>query len=93
MNECIPKFTDIDLLSQNICVKNLKKNISKKTKAIICVHLNGYPCDMNEIMKVAKQNNLYVIEDCSQAHGAKINNKFVGSFGDMGVGHFVKIKL
>ena len=93
MNECTPKFTDIDLSTQNICVKNLKKNISKKTKAIICVHLNGYPCDMNEIMKIAKQNNLYVIEDCSQAHGAKINNKFVGSFGDIGVWSFCQDKI
>ena len=93
MNNCIPKFADIDLNSQNICVKNLKKNISKKTKAIICVHLNGYPCEMNEIIEIAKKNKLYVIEDCSQAHGAKINNKFVGSFGDIGVWSFCQDKI
>ena len=93
MNNCIPKFADIDLKSQNICIKNLKKNISKKTKAIICVHLNGYPCEMNEIIEIAKKNKLYVIEDCSQAHGAKINNKFVGSFGDIGVWSFCQDKI
>lgn len=88
-----PKFIDVDKDTQNISVKHLKKNISKKTKAIICVHLNGYPCDMNEIMTIARKNNLFVIEDCSQAHGAKINNKHVGSFGDIGVWSFCQDKI
>jgi len=93
MNDCKPKFTDIDLATQNICVKTLEKNISNKTKAIICVHLNGYPCDMKEIMKIAKKNNIFVIEDCSQAHGAMIGNKHVGSFGDIGVWSFCQDKI
>ena len=83
---------DISLENQNISIHDLNKKISNKTKAIICVHLNGYPCDMEEIMKIAKRKNIYVIEDCSQAHGAKIKNKFVGSFGDIGVWSFVKTK-
>ena len=55
--------------------------------------MNGYPCDMEEIMKIAKRKNIYVIEDCSQAHGAKIKNKFVGSFGDIGVWSFCQDKI
>ena len=93
MNDCKAKFTDIDLATQNICVENLEKNISNKTKAIICVHLNGYPCDMEKIMKIAKKNNIFVIEDCSQAHGAMIKNKHVGSFGDIGVWSFCQDKI
>ena len=93
LNNCIAKFVDISLENQNICIHDLQKKISNKTKAIICVHLNGYPCDMEEIMKIAKKNNLYVIEDCSQAHGAKIKNKFVGSFGDIGVWSFCQDKI
>ena len=71
LNNCVPKFVDISLENQNISIHDLNKKISNKTKAIICVHLNGYPCDMEEIMKIAKRKNIYVIEDCSQAHGAK----------------------
>ena len=93
LNNCVPKFVDISLENQNISIHDLNKKISNKTKAIICVHLNGYPCDMEEIMKIAKRKNIYVIEDCSQAHGAKIKNKFVGSFGDIGVWSFCQDKI
>lgn len=93
MNDCIPKFSDIDLNSQNLSIENLKKDISKNTKAIICVHLNGYPCDMEEILKIAKQKNIFVIEDCSQSHGAMIGNKYVGTFGDIGVWSFCQDKI
>ena len=63
----------------------MESALTKKTKAIICVHFAGFPCDMPNIMKFAKKNSLFVIEDCAQAHGAKINNKSVGSFGDINV--------
>lgn len=88
-----PKFSDISINTQNLDPKILKKNISKKTKAIICVHLAGLPCQMNEIMKIAKDKNIFVIEDCSQAHGASINGKRVGSFGDISIWSFCQDKI
>ena len=88
-----PIFCDVDYNSQNINFVDLKKKISKKTKAIICVHLGGWPCEMNKIIKLAKKKGIIVIEDCSQAHGAKIGNKFVGSFGDIAIWSFCNDKI
>lgn len=88
-----PKFSDISIKTQNLDPEILKKNISKKTKAIICVHLAGLPCQMKEIMKIAKDNNIFVIEDCSQAHGASIKGKKVGSFGDISIWSFCQDKI
>ncbi len=88
-----PIFADIDLNSQNITVETIKKLINKKTKAIICVHLGGYPCEMEKISKFCKLNKINIIEDCSQSHGAKIGNKFVGSFGDISVWSFCNDKI
>jgi dTDP-4-amino-4,6-dideoxygalactose transaminase len=93
LNKLKPVFVDVDILSQNISVDSIKKAISIKTKAIICVHLGGLPCDMIEIMKIAKKNNLFVIEDCSQAHGARINKKSVGSFGHISTWSFCNDKI
>lgn len=88
MHNAIPIFADIDPINFNICPKSFKKLINKKTKAIIVVHLFGYPAEMNEIMKIAKDNNIYVIEDCAQAPDALYRNKFVGTIGDIGVFSF-----
>jgi dTDP-4-amino-4,6-dideoxygalactose transaminase len=63
----------------------IKKLITKKTKAIAITHMWGYPCDMDEIKKICKEFNLYLIEDCSHAHGAKYKNQLVGTFGDIGI--------
>ena len=92
-NNLKPVFVDIDLNTQNILVDDIKKKITKKTKCIICVHLGGLPCEMDEIMKIAKKNKIKVIEDCSQAHGAMINEKLVGSFGDISVWSFCNDKI
>ena len=89
----IPVFADIDLCSQNILPSSIEKKITNKTKAIICVHLAGWPCEMDEINKIAKKRNLVVIEDCSQAHGAKYKDKFVGSLGDIGTFSFCNDKI
>ena len=89
----IPVFADVNNLTQNISLKDIEKKISKKTKAIICVHLSGLPCDMIGIKKIAKKNKLKIIEDCSQAHGASIHNKQVGSFGDIGTWSFCNDKI
>ena len=89
----IPVFADINLNSQNIELDNIKKVITRKTKAIICVHLSGYPTDMKPIVKFAKNNNLFILEDCSQAHGAKINNTHVGNFSDIAIWSFCQDKI
>jgi len=88
-----PIFADVDLESQNITAKSIRSVITNKTKAIICVHLAGWPCDMDEIMLLAKEFDLYVIEDCAQAHGAKYKNKPVGSIGHIGCWSFCQDKI
>lgn len=76
-------FSDVSLDDYSIDLKDLKKKINKKTKAIIVVHLYGYPSKLNEILRIAKKYNIKIIEDCAQAHGTKYRNKHVGSFGDI----------
>lgn len=88
-----PIFVDIESQTMNISPEKIKQHITNKTKALICVHLYGMPCNMNEIIKIAKKNKLKVIEDCSQAHGSEINSKKVGSFGDIGVWSFCNDKI
>ncbi|MEM3394252.1 MAG: DegT/DnrJ/EryC1/StrS family aminotransferase [Candidatus Methanomethylicia archaeon] len=79
-----PVFVDIEEDTYNIDPDKVEDVISKKTKAIIPVHLYGNPCDMDRIMKIASANNLYVIEDCAHALGAKYKDKKVGSIGNAG---------
>jgi len=88
-----PVFVDIDRDSQNITPSNVRSAITIKTKAIVCVHLAGWPCDMDEIMDIANEHNLYVVEDCAQAHGAKYKNRPVGSIGDVGCWSFCQDKI
>ena len=88
-----PIFIDVDLDSQCIDPEEIEKAITKKTKAIICVHLAGHPCDMSKIMNIARKNNLKVIEDCAQAHGASYKDKKVGSIGDIGCWSFCQDKI
>ena len=71
----------------------IQKKITKKTKAIIPVHLYGKACDMNNIIKISKKYKLKVIEDCAQSQGAKFNNKFVGTFGSLGCFSFYPTKI
>tara|TARA_Y100001935_G_C17311338_1_gene516562 strand:- start:1186 stop:2391 length:1206 start_codon:yes stop_codon:yes gene_type:complete len=89
----IPIFCDVDRDTQVITAKNILSKLSKKTKAIICVHLAGWPCDMDPIIEIAKNNNILVIEDCAQAHGAKYKGKSVGSFGSIGCWSFCQDKI
>jgi dTDP-4-amino-4,6-dideoxygalactose transaminase len=88
-----PVFADVDLITQNISIEDLKKKITKKTKAVVCVHLAGLPCDMQKIKKIANKNKLKIIEDCSQAHGASIYKKSVGSFSDVSTWSFCNDKI
>jgi dTDP-4-amino-4,6-dideoxygalactose transaminase len=76
-------FSDIDKESYVISIEDIKNRITPKTKAIIAVHLYGHPCDMDELAKIAKEHDLYIIEDCAQAHGSKYKGKNVGSIGDI----------
>jgi dTDP-4-amino-4,6-dideoxygalactose transaminase len=89
----IPIFADVDLSSQNITPETIRSVITDKTKAIVCVHLAGWPCDMDEIMAIANEHDLYVIEDCAQAHGAKYKSKPVGSIGHIGCWSFCQDKI
>ena len=85
------KFVDIDKYYL-MNVKDLEKKISKKTKAIIAVHLYGQSCEMTKICSIAKKNGIKVIEDCAQAHGAKHKNIPVGNFGHIGCFSFYPTK-
>jgi perosamine synthetase len=80
----IPVFADIDPVTFNIDPKSVEKKITSRTKAIMLVHLFGHPADMDEIMKIAKKNNLKVIEDAAHAPAAKYKGKYVGAIGDVG---------
>ncbi len=82
-NNCKPIFCDVDLNDYSICLNDLKKKISRKTKCIMVVHLYGIPSNMNKIKEMIKGKNIKIIEDCAQAHGAKIGKKHVGSFSDV----------
>lgn len=93
MQKGIPVFTDVDPVSQNITAETISKVITKKTKAIIAVHLAGWPCEMDKIMALAKEHNIFVIEDCAQAHGAKYKGKSVGSWGHVSAFSFCQDKI
>lgn len=79
----IPILADCTMDTGNICTEDIKKKINKKTKAIIVTHLCGHPCEMDELVEVCKKKNLFLIEDCSHAHGATYKNKKVGTFSDI----------
>lgn len=87
-----PSFIDIDRNTWNINPYDFEDSITDDTKAIIPVHLYGLPCDMDRIKKIAYENDLYVIEDACQAHGATYKNKKVGSIGDIGCWSFYATK-
>jgi len=88
-----PIFADVDAASGNITVDSISAVLTDKTKAIICVHLAGWPCDMDAMMALADEHDLYVIEDCAQAHGAKYKGRSVGSIGHIGAWSFCQDKI
>jgi len=88
-----PVFADVDLSSQNITPDSIRSVITDKTKAIVCVHLAGWPCDMDKIMAIANEHDLYVVEDCAQAHGAKYKGRPIGSIGSIGCWSFCQDKI
>lgn len=88
-----PVFADVDIDSQNITSDTISSVLTPSTKAIICVHLAGWACDMDSIMSLAKEHDLYVIEDCAQAHGAKYKGSPIGSIGHIGCWSFCQDKI
>ena len=88
-----PVFVDIDKDTWTMCPESLKSKITKKTKVIMPVHLYGHPCNMGEIMKIAKKNKIHVVEDAAPAIGAKYKNKLVGTFGIASAFSFQGAKL
>ena len=87
------KLVDVEKKTLNINIQKLKKIISKKTKCIVVTHLFGYPCEIEEIKKIAKKKNILLIEDCAQSFGTKIKNKNTGTFGDVGIISLSLIKI
>jgi len=88
-----PVFADVELDSQNISCRTIEAVITPNTRAIICVHLAGWMCDMDPIMQLAADKGLYVIEDCAQAHGAKYKGKSAGSIGHVAAWSFCQDKI
>ena len=87
-----PVFVEPRSDTYNINPDRIENSITKKTKAIIPVHLYGQACEMDKIMEIAKKNKLYVVEDNAQSHGAKFKNKITGSFGDINATSFYPSK-
>lgn len=88
-----PIPVDIEKKTFNIDPKLVEKKITRKTKAIMVVHIFGHPVDFNKIQKIAKKHNLLIIEDCAEAHGAEYNGRKVGSLGDAGCFSFYANKI
>jgi perosamine synthetase len=78
-----PIFVDSKLDSWQMDMDDVKKKITSKTKAIMAVHLYGHPCEMDKLMRICKENNIFLIEDCAEAFGSKYNDQYVGTFGDI----------
>lgn len=93
MRGAVPVIADVDPVSQVITAGSIRAVLTPRTKAIICVHLAGWPCDMDAIMELAREKGIYVIEDCAQAHGARYKDKPVGSFGDLAAFSFCQDKI
>jgi dTDP-4-amino-4,6-dideoxygalactose transaminase len=88
----VPVFADVETDSGNVSARTITAVLTPRTRAVICVHLAGWPCDMDPIMELATQNDLKVIEDCAQAHGARYKGRPVGSIGHVGAWSFCQDK-
>lgn len=89
----VPVFAEVDPDSGNITAETIAAVRTERTRAVICVHLAGWPCDMDPIMALARRHGLKVIEDCAQAHGARYRGRSVGSIGDIGAWSFCQDKI
>jgi len=89
----VPVFADVDRDSGNISAETIEAQVTDRTRAVIPVHLAGWPCDMNAIMALAARRGLFVIEDCAQAHGARVGERSVGTIGHVGAWSFCQDKI
>jgi dTDP-4-amino-4,6-dideoxygalactose transaminase len=89
----VPVFAEVDRDSQNITADTIGAVLTPRTRAVICVHLAGWPCDMDPIMALAAEHDFFVIEDCAQAHGAQYKGRPVGSIGHIGAWSFCQDKI
>ena len=89
----VPVLADVEADSGNISARTIAAVLTPATRAVICVHLAGWPCDMDPIMALAEQHGLKVIEDCAQAHGARYKGRSVGSIGHVGAWSFCQDKI
>ncbi|ANF26726.1 DegT/DnrJ/EryC1/StrS family aminotransferase [Stutzerimonas stutzeri] len=89
----VPVFAEVDRDSQNITAETIRAALTPRSRAVICVHLAGWPCDMDPIMALAAEHDFKVIEDCAQAHGARYNGRPVGSIGHVGAWSFCQDKI
>lgn len=89
----VPIFADVESDSGNISALTISRVLTSKTKAVICVHLAGWPCDMDPILDLADKHKFKVIEDCAQAHGAQYKGRSVGSIGHIGAWSFCQDKI
>lgn len=88
-----PVFTDVDRDSQNLDPEDVARRITPRTKAIVAVHLAGWPCEMDALKELADSHGLALIEDCAQAHGARYRERAVGSWGDAAAWSFCQDKI
>lgn len=88
-----PIFADVDVNTQNITAESVAAVLTPQTRAVVCVHLAGMPCDMDPIISLAEQHQLVLIEDCAQAHGARYKGRSVGAIGHIGVWSFCQDKI
>ena len=89
----VPVFADVEQDSGNVSARTIAKVLSPMTKAVVCVHLAGWPCDMYPIMELAAERGFAVIEDCAQAHGARYKGRPVGGIGHVGAWSFCQDKI
>ncbi|MCB1856780.1 MAG: DegT/DnrJ/EryC1/StrS aminotransferase family protein [Gammaproteobacteria bacterium] len=89
----IPVFADVDKNTQNLCPATIRPVLSERTRAIIAVHLAGWPCDMDGLMALAEEHRMFVIEDCAQSHGARYRGRSVGALGHVAAWSFCQDKI
>src|SRR5688572_9216877 len=88
-----PVFADVDAVSGNLSADTLRAALTPRTRAVIAVHLGGWPCDMESLLAVAREHDIAVIEDCAQSHGASCDGRITGSIGDIGAFSFCQDKI
>ena len=88
-----PVFADIDLDSQNVTPQSVEAAWTSRTRAVVCVHLAGWPCEMDPIVRLARERDAVVVEDCAQAHGARYRDRSVGGIGDVAAWSFCQDKI